>query len=144
MLGGLEGEKNQGAITAYVAASLLISKYQNQTVINQALSCLSNNPPANPYETFLYSYAEALSGDKGDAEKLINQMKPRAITEDGIEYYRNPNGTKATNIETVAYAVLSNLQLGNNKSDIVPLVRYLTSNLNPQGGFSSTQVTAHY
>ncbi|GFX13505.1 alpha-2-macroglobulin [Trichonephila clavipes] len=137
--GGLEGEKNQGAITAYVVASLLISKFQNQTVINQALSCLSNNPPANPYETFLYSYAEALSGDNDDAESLINQIKPRAITKGGMEYYRNPNGTTATNIETVAYAVLSNLKVGNSKSDIIPLVRYLTSNLNPQGGFSSTQ-----
>ncbi|GFY44649.1 alpha-2-macroglobulin-like protein 1, partial [Trichonephila inaurata madagascariensis] len=56
-----------------------------------------------------------------------------------MEYYRNQNGTKATNIETVAYAVLSNLKVGNSKSDIIPLVRYLTSNLNPQGGFSSTQ-----
>ncbi|GFQ91799.1 alpha-1-inhibitor 3 [Trichonephila clavata] len=139
--GGLEGEKNQGAITSYVVASLLISKYENQTVIDEALSCLRNNPPANPYETFLYSYAEALSGDNDDAKNLIKQIKPRAITDDGIEFYRNPNGTKATNIETVAYAVLSKLQLGNNKSDIVPLVRYLTSNLNPQGGFSSTQDT---
>ncbi|GFS76861.1 alpha-2-macroglobulin, partial [Nephila pilipes] len=139
--GGLEGEKNKGAITAYVVASLIISKYQNQTVITEALSCLSNNPPANPYETFLYSYAEALSGDNGDAQNLIQQIKPRAITNDGVEYYRNPNGTSATNIETVAYAVLSNLQIGNSKSDVVPLVRYLTSNLNPQGGFSSTQDT---
>ncbi|GFT36436.1 alpha-2-macroglobulin [Nephila pilipes] len=139
--GGLEGEKNKGAITAYVVASLIISKYQNQTVITEALSCLSNNPPANPYETFLYSYAEALSGDNGDAQNLIQQIKPRAITNDGMEYYRNNNGTTATNIETVAYAVLSNLQIGNSKSDVVPLVRYLTSNLNPQGGFSSTQDT---
>ncbi|GFS48620.1 murinoglobulin-1 [Nephila pilipes] len=139
--GGLNNDKNVGAITAYVAASLLISKYSNQNVITNAMTCLNNHPASSPYETFLYAYAEALNGDNSDAEKRIDDIKPRANTEKGLEYYRNPNGTQATNIETAAYAVLANLQLGNSKQDVLPLVRYLTMNLNPRGGFYSTQDT---
>lgn len=58
----------------------------------------------------------------------------------GLEYYRNPNGTKSLDVETAAYAVLANLELNNSKSAVVPLVRYLSTNLNPSGGFYSTQV----
>ncbi|GFS90052.1 alpha-1-inhibitor 3 [Nephila pilipes] len=139
--GSLEGEQNAGAITAYVVASLLISKYENQTIISKAMSCLNKNPALNPYETFLYAYSEALAGEKDAVQESIDEIKPRANTTEGIEFYRNPNGTQATDIETAAYAVLANLQVGNSASDVLPLVRYLSMNLNPQGGFYSTQDT---
>lgn len=139
--GGLEKEKNSGAITAYVVASLLISNYENETVIDNALSCMSENSDLSPYETFVYAYAEALAGKKEEAQKRLDDIKPRSNTTDGIEYYRNPNGTKATNLETAAYAVLTNLQLENTASEVLPLIRYLTTNLNPRGGFHSTQDT---
>ncbi|GFR23611.1 murinoglobulin-1 [Trichonephila clavata] len=139
--GGLEKEKNNGAITAYVVASLVISKYENETIINNALSCLSGDSNLSPYETFLYAYAEALADKKEAAEKRLEDIKPRANTTDGVEYYKNPNGSKATELETAAYAVLTNLQIGSTASDVLPLIRYLTMNLNPRGGFHSTQDT---
>ncbi|GFW15601.1 alpha-2-macroglobulin-like protein 1 [Trichonephila clavipes] len=112
--GGLKGEKNSGGITAYVASSLLISKYENQTVIAKAMSCLNKNPALRPYETFLYAYAKALAGEKNEAaQKLIDDIKPK----NGAEYYKNPNGTLSINIETAAYAILANLQLRNSASE---------------------------
>ncbi|GFR33795.1 c3 and PZP-like alpha-2-macroglobulin domain-containing protein 8, partial [Trichonephila clavata] len=137
--GGLAGEKNSGAITAYVVTSLLISKYDNQTVIEKAFSCLNKNPPSSPYEIFLYAYTKALAGDNEAAQKLIDDIKPRVNSTDGIEYYKNPNGTQAINVETAAYAILANLQLGSNASDVLPLARYLAMKLNSLGGFYSTQ-----
>ncbi|GIY63862.1 alpha-1-macroglobulin [Caerostris darwini] len=89
----------------------------------------------------MYAYALALQGRKSDASSLIDQMKPFANNTDGVEYYRNPGSTKSTDIETAAYAVLTNLKVGNSKSDILPLIRYLTMNMNPYGGFHSTQDT---
>ncbi|GFT33425.1 murinoglobulin-1 [Trichonephila clavipes] len=139
--GGLKGEKNSGGITAYVASSLLISKYDNQTVIAKAMSCLNKNPALRPYETFLYAYAKALAGENEAAQKLIDDIKPRVNSKDGVEYYKNPNGTLSINIETAAYAILANLQLRNSASEVLPLARYLTMNLNSHGGFYSTQDT---
>ncbi|GFX13478.1 murinoglobulin-1 [Trichonephila clavipes] len=139
--GGLEKEKNNGAITAYVVASLLISGFENETVIDNALSYLREDSNLIPYETFLYAYTEALAGKKEAAQKRLDDIKPRANTTDGVEYYKNPNGSKATELETAAYAVLTNLLIGNTASDILPLIRYLTMNLNPRGGFHSTQDT---
>ncbi|GFX13536.1 alpha-1-inhibitor 3 [Trichonephila clavipes] len=139
--GGLEGEKNSGGITAYVASSLLISKYDNQTVIAKAMSCLNKNPALRPYETFLYAYAKALAGENEAAQKLIDDIKPRVNSKDGVEYFKNPNGTLSINIETASYAILANLQLRNSASDVLPLARYLTMNLNSHGGFHSTQDT---
>ncbi|GFR05259.1 alpha-1-inhibitor 3 [Trichonephila clavata] len=121
--------------------SLLISKYDNQTVIEKAFSCLNKNPPSSPYEIFLYAYTKALAGDNEAAQKLIDDIKPRVNSTDGIEYYKNPNGTQAINVETAAYAILANLQLGNSASDVLPLARYLAMKLNYLGGFYSTQDT---
>ncbi|GBM68563.1 Alpha-2-macroglobulin-like protein 1 [Araneus ventricosus] len=139
--GGLDKDKKNGTITAYVLSSLLISNYKNQTVIGKAMSCLTKNPPSTPYETFLYAYAEALASQKKAAQKLLNDIKPFADTTGGMEYYRNPNGTKSLDVETAAYAILTNLQLGNSRSVVLSLVRYLSTNLNPSGGFHSTQDT---
>ncbi|CAL1263351.1 unnamed protein product [Larinioides sclopetarius] len=139
--GGLEGKQNNGAITAYVLASLFISKYSNSTVIGNGMACLQKNPASTPYETFLYAYAGALSGKKAATQKIVDNIKPQANMTDGIEYYPIPGGSKSVEIETAAYAVLTNLKLGNSKSKILPIVRYLTSNLNPSGGFESTQDT---
>ncbi|GIY63860.1 alpha-1-inhibitor 3, partial [Caerostris darwini] len=139
--GGLENDNRNGTITAYVLASLLISDYQNQTVINKAVKCMQKNNPLNPYETFLYAYTLALDGNKGTVNSLIGQIQSFANTTGGATYYMNPDGTKSLNVETDAYAVLANLKVGNSKSDILPLIRYLTKNLNPYGGFHSTQDT---
>ncbi|GBN85835.1 Alpha-2-macroglobulin-like protein 1, partial [Araneus ventricosus] len=139
--GGLEGNTNNGAITAYVLASLFISKYSNLTVIGNGMACLRKNPASTPYETFLYAYAGALSGNNAPTQMIVDNIKPQANMTDGVEYYPIPGGSKSVEIETAAYAVLTNLKLGNSKSEILPLVRYLTSNLNPSGGFQSTQDT---
>ncbi|GIX86969.1 alpha-2-macroglobulin, partial [Caerostris extrusa] len=139
--GGQEDDNRNGTVTAYALASLLISDYQNQTVINKAVKCMQKNNPLNPYETFMYTYTLALDGNKDAVNSLIGQIQTFANITDGVEYYMNPDGTKSLDIETAAYAVLSNLEVGNSKSDILPLIRYLTKNLNPYGGFHSTQDT---
>ena len=73
-------DNSEGIITGYVLASLLISGFNNQTVLNDALACLSNNQDTSLYATFLYAYAEALAG-KGDSAKIrIESVKEKAIT----------------------------------------------------------------
>lgn len=140
--GGIKKEKNAGAITAYVVASLILSKYENETVIDKALSFLEDSDETlTPYTTFLFAYAEALGGKDEAAQAKLTAIKPRANTTDGMESYNNINGTKALDLETVAYAVLTNLKLGNGASKALPLIRYMTASLSPRGGFFSTQDT---
>ncbi|XP_055930370.1 alpha-1-inhibitor 3-like isoform X3 [Argiope bruennichi] len=139
--GGLEKEKNNGAITAYVVSALIISKYENETVINNAMTCLNEDAELKPYDSFVYAYAQALAGKTEAARKRIDDVRPNANKTGGIVYYRNPNGSQSLNLETAAYAVLTELSLGSSASDVLGLVRYLTSNLNPRGGFYSTQDT---
>ncbi|KAG8180424.1 hypothetical protein JTE90_022773 [Oedothorax gibbosus] len=140
--GGIEKDNTPTTITAYVLASLLISKFDNQTIIDKAAKCLKDNPPKTPYEIFLVAYAEALAGKKGQAQKRIDDVKPLAQTdENGAETYFNPNGTDSVDLETVAYAVITNLQLNNNLDSILGLVKDLASKLKPNGGFYSTQDT---
>ncbi|GIY49716.1 murinoglobulin-1 [Caerostris extrusa] len=91
--GGLEKEKNTGAITAYVVASLIISKFENETVINNALKCL-DNANLTPYETFLFAYSEALAGKLEAAQKRLDDIKPKANSTDGVECVEAPTARR--------------------------------------------------
>ncbi|KAG8180425.1 hypothetical protein JTE90_022774 [Oedothorax gibbosus] len=139
--GGLEKDKSPAAITAYVLASLLISKHDNKTVINLAIECLKANEPKTPYETFLVAYAYALAGKEDDANQLLDDIKPFARSKDGVVSYSNPNGTKSLDVETNSYCVLTYLSLEHSPQDVLQIVRYLTKNLRASGGFYSTQDT---
>ncbi|XP_015921584.2 alpha-2-macroglobulin isoform X2 [Parasteatoda tepidariorum] len=139
--GGIPDENASGSITAYCLASLLITNYNNKTVVNDAFSCLNDVPPTNPYSQFLYAYAYSLAGYKQDAEDLIEKARQKINRTEGMESFIIVNGTKAIEIETDAYAVLTTLAVGGSASDALPYVRYLTSNLNPNGGFTNTQDT---
>lgn len=55
-------------------------------------------------------------------------------------YYHDMNATKSQDIETSSYAILAILNSDGSASDALPLVQYLTQNMNPRGGFYSTQV----
>lgn len=140
--GGIEKEKAQGVITAYVLTSLLISGYDNETVINPALSCLAKDDSIlSPYATFLYAYAEAYAGKMESAKTRIAGAREIANKTGGVEYYNNENDSQSKDIETAAYALLAILKTGGTGSDVLPIVRYLTQKMNPRGGFISTQDT---
>nr|WBW70092.1 venom protein [Lampona murina] len=139
--GSIESDKSQGTITAYVLASLLISGYQNQTVLDNALSCISGSEDTSLYATFLYAYAETLAGKKDSAKERIQSAKGKAIKKGKAEYYHDINATRSQDLETNAYAILSILNSGGSAFDVLPIVQYLTKNMNPQGGFFSTQDT---
>ncbi|XP_035207333.1 ovostatin-like isoform X2 [Stegodyphus dumicola] len=140
--GGVEKEKSQGIITAYVLASLIISGYKNESIINPAVSCIEeDDSKLSPYAGFLYTYAETLAGKTEEARKRISRLRERANVTDGVEYYPNVNGSQSINLETAAYAVLAILKSGGNAADALPIVRYMTQNLNLRGGFVSTQDT---
>lgn len=47
---------------------------------------------------------------------------------------------KALNVELTAYALLG-LAAANNRDDGLPVLKWLTGQRNPEGGFSSTQVS---
>ncbi|XP_042903031.1 alpha-2-macroglobulin isoform X2 [Parasteatoda tepidariorum] len=139
--GGVRDENSSGSITAYVLASLLIANYNNKTIINDAFSCLKDYPPTNPYGEFLYAYAYSLDQNTPETKNFIDEARQKINRTEGMESFIIVNGTKAIEIETVAYAVLTTLGIGGTASEALPYVRYLTTNLNPNGGFSSTQDT---
>jgi hypothetical protein len=139
--GGIEKEKSEGTITAYVLSSLLISGYQNQTVLDQALTCIENSKDSSFYATFLFAYAEALSGKEDAANERIKSVRDRAIKKGNAEHFHDVNATQSQDIETSAYAVLSILISGGNAADVLPIIQYITQNMNTRGGFYSTQDT---
>ncbi len=60
------------------------------------------------------------------------------------EHFHDVNATQSQDIETSAYAVLSILISGGNAADVLPIIQYITQNMNTRGGFYSTQVFNFY
>ena len=50
---------------------------------------------------------------------------------------------KALNVELTAYAMLA-LTAANNQNDSLQVLKWLTSQRNPNGGYASTQVNSSY
>uniref|UniRef100_A0AC35U3G6 A2M_N_2 domain-containing protein n=1 Tax=Rhabditophanes sp. KR3021 TaxID=114890 RepID=A0AC35U3G6_9BILA len=151
------GASNGGhALTAYVVIALLENNVKNE----KAIKYLENNLVEiykDAYALSVTTYALFLAGSSkaDDAFKQLQEMKIDSA-DNGV-YWSTTNSTtqksndkdtsqyfyqsRPVDVELTAYALLSYNKVGD-KHGAMPISRWLTSQRNALGGFSSTQDTS--
>ncbi|KAK3100407.1 hypothetical protein FSP39_019395 [Pinctada imbricata] len=163
MLGGVRG--NRVAMTSYVLLTLLENhdidgfKEQVKHAKNKAVNYIVANMNAlrgNQHGLALASYALAKAGRKDKASELYQLLVAESINKDGMMYWKkgcqgrckrairrwqSPNPrARPIDIETASYALLY-LSENNMVEDAMRVTKWLTSQRNPTGGFTTSQDT---
>ncbi|XP_061574702.1 alpha-2-macroglobulin-like protein 1 isoform X2 [Cololabis saira] len=150
MKGGISDDVS---LTAYVTAGLL-ELDGNTTVegVQKGLGCLKaavTEQMDNLYTTALFSYTFTLAGDEEMRSKLITYLHQKSTTEGGTRYWQRDGASKkgldSLEVEMTSYVLLALLSgpvlPGFGLDYTTSIVRWLTQQQNPYGGFSSTQDT---
>ncbi|XP_078131515.1 CD109 antigen [Sander vitreus] len=147
--GGLDGPVS---LTAYVLIALLEDsnirvKYGSQ--VSAALMFLETRLAlrvSSNYSLSLLTYALALSGSS-NADVALSQLIGRAEMRDGVPMWSSPDGglssswqPRSADIEMVSYLLLAQHKLGH-VTQALSLMKWLSRQRNPNGGFGSTQDT---
>jgi hypothetical protein len=157
MKGGLHGESEIG-LTAYIVISLLEANVSSSDpAIENAMRCLSMQSVNDTYTLSLLAYAFDLYGqDVGGAHRIHSQLEFKVTQQGGMTHWSESSGTsptvstnsmydtpKCADVEMTSYILLGMLQVMNQSSvsTAIPIVRWLTTQRNPYGGFTSTQDT---
>jgi CD109 antigen len=163
----MQGGSSQGvALTAYVLIALLENN-DTQQIDNVHYSRAVNNArvyletqlmsiSSNPYALSIISYALVLVGSSR-ANTAVSMLNNLAVVQDGMKHWGKKIETKvesmdetiwrppytqslSVNIEMTSYALLTYALL-RDVSAGVPVAKWIVSQRNPNGGFSSTQDT---
>lgn len=150
MKGGVSGDVS---LTAYIAAALLeLDPDVTKPVVRWCLSCLREaaiGQMDNLYTTALLSYTFTLAGDEQMRSRLLRHLDQRCNTQDGTRHWERSRasgtGLDSLEVEMTSYVLLALLS-GPPMPDFnldyaTSIVRWLTQQQNPYGGFSSTQDT---
>ncbi|XP_028460461.1 CD109 antigen [Perca flavescens] len=147
--GGLDGPVS---LTAYVLIALLEDsnirvKYSSQ--VSAALMFLETRLAlgvSSNYSLSLLTYALALSGSS-NVDAALSQLIGRAEMRDGVPMWSSPDGSlssswqpRSADIEMVSYLLLAQHKLGH-VTQALSLMKWLSQQRNPNGGFGSTQDT---
>lgn len=124
--------------------------------IEKALNYLDENQSKiqGNYALAMVAYAMTMASvalpNRGSetAKQLLESLRDNAITEGEIMHWENSTDTSSRNestseavkVEIAAYAILSHVKL-DLINEALPIVRWLVSRRNSDGGFSSTQDT---
>lgn len=147
----MQGGSSEGGIpiTAYVMIAMLENNINNKKAITYLESNLQSIKD-NPYALAVVTYALHLadSDKKEEALKLLEGLKivdpdgsvhwsstPQSVAPsvatDTTKYFYQP---QPRDVEMTAYALLTMSMIDKERS--LPIVRWLTSQRNPNGGFS--------
>uniref|UniRef100_A0A914DPR9 Uncharacterized protein n=1 Tax=Acrobeloides nanus TaxID=290746 RepID=A0A914DPR9_9BILA len=151
----MQGGASEGglALTAYVLIALLENHVQNE----KAVAYLENHLgdiKEDPYALAITAYALQLAGSQKKKAVLEMLEKHQVTGSDGSIHWSSKVGDKPktgdttqyfyqprpVDVEMTAYALLTYMALGDTEKGL-PIVRWLTSQRNAYGGFSSTQDT---
>ncbi|GAB6027826.1 C3 and PZP-like, alpha-2-macroglobulin domain containing 8 [Chamberlinius hualienensis] len=139
--GGIgQGENSIYALTLYVTIALLESSAANNNVVKNVFNCIAKDTYPSTYRRAMKAYALALAGKTTEAETLITNLEKNSNKQGTSTYWTS--GSKEVTIETTAYVLLAiatlrtkHIQLGSQ------IARWLISQRNGHGGFTSTQDT---
>ena len=146
LLGGLQGNT---ALTAYIASALLLASptpvttAEAGTPVSKAMGYLEGQLAGieDPYTMSIVAYALELTGSgKADSayEKLMGMAQE---DEEGLHWaWTKEGGGPSAAVETTGYATLALLERGDS-FNASRAARWLVSQRNAFGGFSSTQDT---
>uniref|UniRef100_A0A3Q2YC84 Alpha-macroglobulin receptor-binding domain-containing protein n=1 Tax=Hippocampus comes TaxID=109280 RepID=A0A3Q2YC84_HIPCM len=137
------GVSDDVSLTAYIVAALLeLDSDSKDPVIQRCLGCLKEaaGQMDNLYTTVLMSYTFTLARDEETRVKLITYLHQQSSTTEGV----SGTGVDSLEVEITSYvllALLSGPALPDWLDYSSSIVRWLTQQQNPYGGFSSTQDT---
>ncbi|KAM6216261.1 pregnancy zone protein-like [Rhynchocyon petersi] len=163
MKGGVDDEVT---LSAYITIALLEMPLPvNQMVIHNALLCLerawqsiSKTKGSIAYPKALFAYAFALAGNQTLRRELLNSLDEEAVKEDNSIHWSHPGKSQesklfyshsrapSVEVELTAYVLLAYLTdkpapSSEDVSAASRIVKWMTKQQNPYGGFSSTQDT---
>jgi CD109 antigen len=152
----MQGGSSKGiALTAYTLITFLeniefVDEYRN--VVNKALDYIVRNfnKLDDNYSLAIASYALQLARH-GSKDSFLARLDSKAESKDGMKHWekqvpesdsKSPWNDKpnAVNIEMTAYALHALLAAGL-ESDAIPVMKWLITQRNENGGFQSTQDT---
>ncbi|XP_072314553.1 alpha-2-macroglobulin-like [Eucyclogobius newberryi] len=141
------GVSDDVTLSAYITAAFLeMNSSRTDPVVERSLSCLKNHSQntENVYTTALMAYVFSLAGDAETRAELLSVLRSRA-TEQGGQMHWASSSSASLSVEISSYVLLSTLtQASVGVTDLghaSKIVRWLTGQQNPYGGFQSTQDT---
>ncbi|CAL8350313.1 unnamed protein product [Lota lota] len=142
------GVSDEVTLSAYVTAALLETNMSaSEPLINKSMSCLrqSLGDKSNTYATALLAYVFTLAGDMETRTLLLEHLDKVATQEGGNLYWsQRSEKSMSLSVEISSYVLLATLSATPTAADLgyaSRIVRWLTSQQNSYGGFSSTQDT---
>uniref|UniRef100_A0A8D2NET8 A2ML1 protein n=1 Tax=Zonotrichia albicollis TaxID=44394 RepID=A0A8D2NET8_ZONAL len=159
MKGGVD---NEATLTAYITIALLeIPLPVTHSVVRNALFCLetaANQKENHVYTKALLAYAFALAGNRDQRKALLDSLEKEAVRKDGSVHWQRPGRepeadlpfhryrAPSAEVEMTAYVLLAQLtsQPAPAQEELVSaslIAKWISSQQNPSGGFSSTQDT---
>ncbi|EHH20476.1 hypothetical protein EGK_03341, partial [Macaca mulatta] len=150
------GVNDELTLSAYITIALLEMPLPATAVVRSALSCLetawsstSEDQGSLVYTKALLAYAFALAGNMVKRRELLESLNREAVKEGKSCYsktlYSQPRAPSAE-VEMTSYVLLTYLTVqpapsSEDLSVASRIVKWITKQQNPQGGFSSTQDT---
>uniref|UniRef100_A0A8D0FAW4 Alpha-2-macroglobulin n=1 Tax=Strix occidentalis caurina TaxID=311401 RepID=A0A8D0FAW4_STROC len=159
MKGGVD---NEISLTAYITIALLeIPLPVTHSVVRNALFCLetaANEKENHVYTKALMAYAFALAGKEDKRKALLGSLEKEAVKKDGSVHWQRPGKepevdlpyyhyrAPSAEVEMTAYVLLAHLTTqpapSQEELSFASLIaKWISSQQNPNGGFSSTQDT---
>ncbi|NWX21537.1 PZP protein, partial [Aegotheles bennettii] len=124
------------------------------SVVRNALFCLetaAGQEGKHVYTKALMAYAFALAGKEEKRRALLGALEKEAVKKDGCVHWQRPgrqlHGTRAPSaeVEMTAYVLLAQLTTPAPAREALalasPIAKWISAQQNPNGGFSSTQVS---
>uniref|UniRef100_UPI0037E96FAE alpha-2-macroglobulin-like n=1 Tax=Semicossyphus pulcher TaxID=241346 RepID=UPI0037E96FAE len=136
-------------LSAYITAAFLeMNPNATEPVVSRSLSCLreSIGDFRNTYTTALLAYVFTLAGEMDTRAHLLKYLDTVAIHEGGFLHWSQSASETSTSlsVEISSYVLLAKLGASPTAEDLgvsSRIIRWLTSQQNYYGGFSSTQDT---
>ncbi|NXK02547.1 A2MG protein, partial [Herpetotheres cachinnans] len=159
MKGGVD---NEVSLTAYITIALLeIPLPITHSVVRNALFCLetaADEKGNHVYTKALMAYAFSLAGKEEKRKALLGSLEKEAVKKDGSVHWQRPGKqpevdlpyyryrAPSAEVEMTAYVLLAHLttQLAPSQEELSfasLIAKWISSQQNPSGGFSSTQDT---
>ncbi|KAJ8397187.1 hypothetical protein AAFF_G00440210 [Aldrovandia affinis] len=146
------GVSDEVSLTAYITAALIeLEGNVTDPVVVKSLACLkaASQQTDHMYTTALLAYTFTLAGDADTRSALITHLDKVSENKGGSRHWQpagtSDKGVDSTEVEMTSYVLLALL-----KGPLLPkfglgyassIVRWLTQQQNPNGGFASTQDT---
>ncbi|XP_009876521.1 PREDICTED: alpha-2-macroglobulin-like protein 1, partial [Apaloderma vittatum] len=149
------GVSDELSLSAYVTAAMLeLGLSPTDPTVSSALRCLEASATDDPYTQALLAYVFGLAGLRGQQQTQLQHLDQHSVRAEGQLFWQRkgkalhrPRGAPAApaEVEMTAYVLLAYLsQPQVSSADLgtaSQIVRWLTRQQNPYGGFASTQDT---